>query len=169
MEQWHLIYTKPGKETLVYAQFEHRGLDAYLPTLQFDRGYGRGIRVEPFFPHYLFIHINLAAQEATDLRWMPGVRAIVSFGSEPAVVPDGVIDTLQARLEPLEQKVIKKAEWLFKAGQEVRIVKGPLAGIQAVFHRGLGGGERVEILLNFLQGLNRATMDLDYIEAIPSS
>ena len=98
MLHWYLIFTKPHKETLVVRQLEDRGFEVFFPTLQFERGYNRGIRLEPYFPHYLFARIDLQSGRTGDLRWLAGVRTIVHFGGGPAIVPDAVVETLRQSL-----------------------------------------------------------------------
>lgn len=160
MEQWYVIYTKPHKEPLVNGQLADRGLEVFFPTLQFDRGYNRGIRLEPFFPHYLFVKADLMAEEARDLRYLPGVRTVVHFAGRPAVVPDEVLTLLRERLEPYEAKVLRRSEWLFKPGQPVVVAEGPFAGFEAIFQRGLNGSERAQILLKLIGSWSRAEISV---------
>lgn len=159
MENWYVIYTKPHKEQLVNRQLEDRGVEVFFPTLQFNRSYNRGIRLEPFFPHYLFLKIDLMADPAGDLRWLTGVRTLVQFENRPAVVPDEIIDLLRQRLQPYEAKVLRRSEWLFKPGQRVIVTNGPLAGFEAIFQKGLNGSERAQILLKLLGSWSRAELD----------
>lgn len=147
MEHWHAIYTRPHSEIIVNQQLEDRGFEVYFPVLQFDRGYGRGIRIEPFFPHYLFFKVDLSSSSAYGLRWMPGVRSFVETDNVPIIVPDAVIETLQVRLNATTKGLIRKSEWLFRPGQIVQIKDGPFKGFDAVFEKGLSGDERVQILL----------------------
>ena len=155
MPHWYLIFTKPHKETMVVRQLEDRHHDVFFPTLQFERGYNRGIRVEPYFPHYVFARLDLESNHAGDLRWLAGVRTMVHFGNGPAIVPDAVIELLRQRLQPYEHKVLRKSEWLFKPGQRVLITNGPFAGLEAVFQKGLKGSERVHVLLQILGSWTR--------------
>lgn len=166
MKLWYLIYTKPHKEPLVNRQLEDRGLDVYFPTLQFDRGYNRGIRLEPFFPHYLFAHIDMMADWIGDLRWLVGVRTIVHFEGRPSIVPESVIDALRQRLDPYDNKVLRRGEWLFKPGQRVIITNGPFTGIEAIFQQGLKGAERVQILLEILGSWTRTEISSYHIKPI---
>ena len=156
MKYWYLIYTKPHKELLVNQQLADRDLEVFFPTLQVDRGYNRGARLEPFFPHYLFAHLDLMADWVGDLRWLIGVRTLVHMEGRPTIVPEPVIDALRQRLQPYEDKVLRRGEWLFKPGQRVVITKGPLAGLEAIFHQGLQGAERGQILLEMLGSWTRA-------------
>ncbi len=160
MQHWYVMYTKPHKETLVNRQLEDRGVDTFFPYLQFERGYGRGIRVEPFFPNYLFFRADLEAPAVHALRWLPGVRSIVYIDQMPAMVPDPVIEALQARLKPLTKRVLHKSEWLFEPGQPVQIVSGPFEGMEAIFQRGLSGQERAQVLIQCVGRWARAELDM---------
>ena len=163
MQQWHAFYTQPNREVLVNRQLEARGLEVYFPVLQFDRGYRRGIRLEPFFPHYLFVKVDLMAPEAYGLRWLPGVRSIVETDNEPIVVPDSVIYSLQQRLDSTTKRVIRKSEWSFQPGQKVLITQGAFKGFEAVFQKGLSGDERVQILLNCMGSSVRFNVNVEHL------
>ena len=117
MPNWYVMYTKPNREPLVNRQLEDRGIVTYFPHVQIDRGYGRGIRVEPYFPHYLFFQADLVSGEANGLQWLPGMRAIVTFGNQPATIPDSAIETLRRHLKPYSESVLQKNNLLFKPGQ----------------------------------------------------
>jgi transcriptional antiterminator RfaH len=164
MDAWYVMYTNPKKEAFVNGQFLDRGLETFFPYLQFDRGYGRGIRIEPFFPNYVFFYTDLHSRRAYDLSYMPGVRGIVRFDSMPAVVPEGLLASLRQRLEPYEQRVLKKTEWLFKPGDKVLITSGPFEGLEAVFEHGRSGQERAQILLKMLGSVTRAEIDVRHLK-----
>jgi len=168
MLYWHAIYTQPRREVLVNRQLENRDLEVYFPVLQFDRGHGRGIRLEPFFPHYLFVKADLMAASAYGLRWLPGVRTIVETDNQPVIIPDSVIATLQQRLESATKRVMRKHEWLFQPGQKVLITNGPFKGFEAVFQSGLNGDQRVQILLNCLSSALRLQVDAQHLMLPPS-
>ncbi|RME59454.1 MAG: hypothetical protein D6790_10665 [Caldilineae bacterium] len=163
MDAWHLLYVKPHKEPQVNRLLQDRGVETFFPIVQIERGYGRGIRIEPFFPHYLFFRADLETPEGAAVRWQPGVRTIVHFGGRPAVVPDEVIAHLQARFVPLQEQVLHPAEWIYKPGQRVEIKAGPFAGLEAIFHRAVKGKDRAVILLNCLGAWNRAEVPLQHI------
>ena len=167
MQHWHLIYTKPNKESLVNCQLEQRDLEVYFPTLQFVRGFNRGIGLEPFFPHYLFVRVDLASSEANGIRWLAGVRTIVEMDHQPVIVPEAVIQDLRQRLDPITNRVLRKSEWLFQPGQKVLITGGPLKGFTAVFQKGLSGEQRVQVLLEFLGSSIRTNVNVEHL-AMPS-
>ncbi len=166
MLRWHLIYTKPHKEALVSQQLEERGLDVFFPVLHVDRGYNRGVRAEPFFPHYLFVRVDLQSEQATGLRWLVGVRSLVYFDGQPAVVPDVIVAALQERLSPYTDKVVPRHEIRFTPGQKVLIRRGPFQGFEAIFQKGLRGSQRVQVLLNLLGQWTRAQVHVDALEPV---
>lgn len=160
---WHLLYTKPRKEHQVNRLLLERDIETFFPIVQLERGYGRGIRAEPFFPHYLFFRADLTSADASGLQWLAGVRSIVHFGGRPAVVPDEAIEQLRARIEPYDEQVIHPGEWRFQPGQTVEVVKGPFAGLEGLFQKGLSGKERVQVLLHVLGSWNRVELGTDEI------
>lgn len=166
MQHWYTLYTKPHREPLVLRQLETRGLDAFFPCIRLERGHRRGVRMEPFFPHYLFVHTDLTAPEAAAIPWLIGMRNIVRVGEQPAIVPDQVIERLRAKLDPYQDKVLKRAEWIFKPGQQVEITSGPFAGFDAVFQQGLSGGRRVQILLNLMGAWTKTQLSADEVKPI---
>lgn len=166
MQNWYLIFTKPHKEPLVNRQLEDRGLETFFPYLQYERGYGRGIRLEPFFPHYLFVKVDMGAKEANGLTWLAGIRSLVSFEGQPATVPGPVIEMLRARLLPFADKVVDTVELRFRPGDAVTVTSGPFAGLEGIFQRGLSGQQRVQLLLNLLGGWRRVDLYVQQIEPL---
>lgn len=167
MQQWHAIYTQPRREVLVNRQLEDRELEVYFPVLQIDRGYRRGIRLEPFFPHYLFVKVDLTSPQAYGLRWLPGIRSIVETDNQPTIVPESVIQMLKQRLDSATKRVMRKSEWLFQPGQKVVITHGPFKGFEAVFQQGLSGDQRVQILLTCMGPAVRLNVAIDQL-AVPA-
>ncbi|MCC6456228.1 MAG: hypothetical protein IT328_14840 [Caldilineaceae bacterium] len=165
MQEWYVIYTKPNKEPLVNSQLEEKDLEVFFPVLQFDRGYRRGLGIEPFFPSYLFVKVDLSAPKANNIRWLPGVRTIVEIDGQPATVPETIIEGLRQRLEPMTRRVMRKSEWLFQPGQKVSITAGPFKGFEAVFQKGLSGEQRVQVLLEFLGSSIRTNVNVEHLRA----
>lgn len=166
MQHWHIIYTKPNQETLVNRQLQDRNVETYLPYLQFERGYRRGIRLEAFFPHYVFVNIDLDSNQANGVQWLAGMRAIVHFDNQPAIVPAQVIDVMRRRLNPYAEKVLRKTEWLFKSNEPVLVTDGPFQGMDAIFQQGLNGGQRAQILLKLLGTWVRADVDVNQLKPL---
>lgn len=161
--KWHLIYTNPRKESLVAEQLDICGAEVFYPTLKIDRGYNRGVRTEALFPHYLFVRLDLNSPRSPNIRYLPGVRALVHLGGQPVEVPEAVIDHIRQRVQACDSSV-PLADHLYKPGQSVRIRSGPLAGLEAVFQAGIKGTVRAQVLLEVLGSLSRVKLDVAMLE-----
>lgn len=149
MEFWYVFHTKPHKERQVAAQLHQRHYDVFLPLTHFHRSQARVARERPYFPCYLFARIDLAAVGPSAVQWLPGLRQLVHFGGQPAILPDHCILELQRHLSH-----ICAAGGLRPGGLDhgalVRIVSGPFAGYEGLFDRRLNGTERVRVLLDWV-------------------
>jgi transcriptional antiterminator RfaH len=102
---------------------------------------------EPLFPRYLFIRLGLGdtAKSWAPIRSTRGVSRLVKFGVEPAKVDDGLIELLKAK----ESAAIDEPARLFNPGERVRLVSGPFAGIEGIYHMA-EGERRVMVLIELM-------------------
>jgi transcription antitermination factor NusG len=147
---WYALRSKANKEDFLANQLQAGGFDTYYPRLRVSVVNPRARKVRPYFPGYLFVHVDLDKVSLSDLKWMPGGTGIVSYGGEPAVVPDALISTLQRHVEELNASNRPSISGL-KPGDTVILQAGPFAGYEAIFDGRISGQDRVRVLLNFLQ------------------
>jgi transcriptional antiterminator RfaH len=149
MKAWYLIYSKPQQERLARENLERQGYPSYLPLIRNRRRRnGRYLSIiEPMFPRYLFVHLSDETDNWGPIRSTIGVANLVRFGMRAARVPDNLIGMMHARDEEGVQ-ILTAPE--FKAGDQVRIVEGVLAGYEAIF-QARTGKERVVLLLQLAQ------------------
>ncbi|MFQ5813056.1 MAG: transcription termination/antitermination protein NusG [Anaerolineae bacterium] len=162
MKHWYALYTKPHKEYHVSTILESKGFETYLPTIQVRKNRRR--KTKPFFSCYLFIRMD-PADALPGVRWTPGLRRIVCFGQQPAVVRDDVIDTIRHRLERVEASGYP-VEQRFKPGDRVLIKSGPLRDLEAVFDRSLSSSDRAKVLVDVLGRLTACELELDCLEKV---
>jgi transcriptional antiterminator RfaH len=153
----YLIHTKPGQEERACLQLRNQGYDVFLPRHAREkmRGGKRILATTPLFPRYLFIRLNQLTDNWSPIRSTLGVSNMVRFGNRYATVDDDFITALRERIAQQEQT----PEPLYQRGQPVRIVRGPFAGIEAVFAEN-DGDSRVVVLLNFLQQEKQVSMPI---------
>jgi len=146
---WYLVRTKPGKERWVRDQLQPAVAEVFLPMLRAKTPrWGRMTNsVGPLFPCYVFARFDLETRYF-DVKYMAGVRGIVSAGSDPLAVPEAIV--AEIRLRGVDG-IVEIVERPFDSGQRVTIVDGPFRGFEAVFDRYLSGAERVAILLSALE------------------
>ena len=146
---WYLIRTKAGKERWVRDQLQTMFPDVFLPLLKSKAPrWGRMVMsTGPLFPCYVFARFDLQLGYF-DVKYMPGVRGIVSAGNDPLAVPPGIINEIRRRGNG---DVVELLEKPFDSGEKVMIVEGPFRGFEAIFQRYLSGAERVAILLSAIE------------------
>ena len=148
--QWYAIRSKPNKENFLAQQLESSGIDVFFPYIRVTPVNPRSRKIRPYFPNYLFVHVDLEMVQVSTLHWMPGASGIVSFGGEPASVPDFLIVAVQKQVDLLNASSRDLVNDLH-AGDTVTIQDGPFAGYEAIFDTRLSGQDRVRVLLNLLQ------------------
>jgi len=151
MVYWYVMQSKPRKEVLLRERLRVQQIEVYLPSIRVKPVNPRARKEQPFFPGYLFIHVDLEQISVSELRRIPGATGIVCSGGEPATVGDSLIRTLQQKIEDITESNNRWAD-RFKAGDWVVINDGPFANYKAMFDCRLSGQDRVRVLLELLQG-----------------
>lgn len=160
---WYVMRSKPKKEEFLYTQLRARGIETYFPCLQIDSGSRRTKKRKPYFPGYLFIHVDLEKTGDSVLKWMPGAIGIVQFGGESALVPDSVIEQIKRKLE--RSSLADDQFQQFKAGDEVIIHSKLFNNYRAIFDSYISGQKRVQILLKMLNDRQvRVELSIDDVE-----
>ncbi len=147
---WYAVRSKPNKEDFLARQFESYGVKVFYPRLRVTPVNPRSRKSRPYFPGYLFVHADLTVVGSSTLQWMAGAANLVSFGGEPASVPDSLIHAVEKRVEEINASNKTGVDKL-KRGEPVRIQAGPFAGYEAIFDGRISGQERVRVLLRFLE------------------
>src|ERR1700683_4231969 len=142
---WYLVRTKTGKERWVRDQMASVVPEVFLPMLKARAPrWGRmAVSIAPLFPCYVFARFDLERQYF-DVKYMAGVRAIVSAGADPIAVRAAIVSEIRRRGV---DDVIEIPDKPFDTGERVVVVDGPFRGFEAIFQRYLAGAARVAILL----------------------
>jgi transcriptional antiterminator RfaH len=163
---WYAVHTKPHQEWAVAGGLLNRGIETYLPVLRPRRtGPGRRAHPTPFFSGYLFARLDLASIPLSSINWSPGVNRVVSFGGQPAVVQDEVLDWLKRRLAQLRDDDCLRGLPL-KPGDRLRVTRGPLRDMEAIFDQRLSSQDRVRVLVDILGRLTACDVDLVCLKRI---
>jgi transcriptional antiterminator RfaH len=147
---WYALRSKPNKEDFLAKQLEAYDVDVFFPRIHVKPVNPRSRKTRPYFPNYLFVHVDLDVVKLSTLRWVPGASGLVSFDGEPAPVPDLLITALKRQVD-LVNAASRELTSNLKHGDTVVIQDGPFAGHEAIFDLRLSGQDRVRVLLNFLQ------------------
>jgi transcriptional antiterminator RfaH len=126
-----------------------RGYEVFYPRLRVNPVNPRSRKFQPYFPGYLFLKVNIDEAGLSTFQWLPHTTGLVSFGGEPAAVPDNLINAIRDKVEEIAQAGGEVFNALHQ-GDIVRINYGPFEGYEAIFDTRLPGTERVRVLLEFL-------------------
>lgn len=157
--QWYVLRSKPRKENVVWKQVRSSGIEVFYPRLRVNPVNPRSLKYKPYFPGYMFVHIDLDSIGLSAFQWMPHTMGLVAFGGEPAIVPDNLIYAIQRRVEDIEQAGGDIFNGLQK-GDIVKIKYGPFRGYEAIFDACVQGSERVRVLLQLLSD-RKVSVELD--------
>jgi len=156
--QWYAMRSKPRKEDFLWGQLCAREIESFYPRTRVQTVNPRARKVRPYFPGYLFVHVDLERVGLSALLWMPGAAGLVAFDGQPAWVPENLINAIRYRVEEIN---IAGGEVMagLKPGDLVMIEAGPFSGYEAIFNADLPGNERVRVLLKLL-GDRQMPLDL---------
>lgn len=157
---WYALRCKPRKEDVVWQQVRSQGIESFFPRIKVVPVNPRSKKLKPYFPGYLFVEIDLEIVGHSTFQWMPHTLGLVSFGGEPAVVPENLIFAIRSRVEEINKSGGEVFDGL-QSGDVIRIRNGPFAGYEAIFDDRLPGNIRVRVLLELLGSRRQVPLVLD--------
>ena len=98
---WYALRSKPRKEDVVWRQVHVRGYETFFPRLRVNPVNPRARKYKPYFPGYIFVRADLEDVGLSVFKWMPHTLGLVSFGGEPAIVPDNLIPAIRSRIDEI--------------------------------------------------------------------
>lgn len=157
--QWYALRSKPRKEDVVWRQTINQGYEVFYPRLKVKPVNPRSRKLLPYFPGYLFVKVDIDLIGISTFQWMPYTVGLVTFGDEPAIVPESLIYAIKHRVS----EIIAAGGELFDGlnkGDIVYIEDGPFSGYEAIFDARIPGTERVRVLLQFLNDKRQVPVEL---------
>jgi transcription antitermination factor NusG len=163
---WLVLRTKPRQEKIATSHLAERGVEPYCPMFQQPPWHPRAPRGPmPLFPGYLFVLCEVATR-LNAVRFCPGVLQPVSFGDRLAFVEQAVIDALRLREGERGYLLAEEQERGFAAGDNVRVMAGPLTGLEGVFRGYLRGRERARVFMEFLRSRHVVEVESDALALV---
>ncbi len=157
---WHVLWTRSHCEQAVHDHLAAKGFHPFLPKLRrWSRRAGlRHLISTPLFPGYLFLNDALDKPSHVALRKTQGLAAILGERwDRPASVPPEEVDAIR-RVVDSGADVLPHL--YLPEGQRVRIVAGPLSGLQALLVRHRPNKGLVVVSLHLLQRSIAVELDI---------
>jgi len=160
---WLLVRSKPKQESALVLALATRDVAAYCPKVLEPRWHARAPRGPvPLFPSYVFARC-VPKEKYTAVRYCTGAAGIVRFGEELGAVEDEFVASLREREGDRGYLVIAAARRAPVKGSRVRIVQGPLKGIEGLVTHYLPAKDRVRLLLTMVSGVRNVEVDARHI------
>ena len=130
--EWYALQTRPRHEKRVAEELRAREMEEFLPLHHCRNRWKNGVTADvelPLFPCYLFVRVPL--RERVRLLQLPGVVGFAVNSARPTAMAEEDIEALKML------SVICRAEPhpFLKIGDRVRIIAGPLVGMEGILAR----------------------------------
>lgn len=129
---WYALHIRSRHEKRIAERLRSQSMETFLPVHRCRHTWRNGVHAEvdfPLFPCYLFARASI--YDRISLLQMPGVLGFAASSTRPTVIPDEeiavlrtVTDTFKAEPHPY-----------LNNGDSVRIIAGPLAGLEGILTR----------------------------------
>ena len=133
--RWFALWTHSHCEQLVRDQLTAKGFDAFLPTIRdwSRRGGERHLISRPMFPSYLFVRHAIEKLSYIEIMKTNGlVRILGERWDRLAAVADEEINAIR---QLVSSDLSLMPYPYLREGQRVRIVDGPLSGVEGILVR----------------------------------
>jgi transcription antitermination factor NusG len=130
--QWYALQTRSRHEKQVALRIAAQSMETFLPVHRSRHTWKNGVHADvelPLFPCYLFARGDKYDRHAI-LR-LPGVVGFASSSSNPTAIATADMEMLRTASEQLRAE----PHPYLAVGDWVRIVAGPLAGMEGVLAR----------------------------------
>jgi len=134
---WYGLYTRCCHEQRIYDQLLAKSFHAFFPTVEvWSRRRDRRKKIQrPLFPGYVFVNSPMDRYHQIEILSIRGIVRILNNGEgEPVPIPDEQIESVK---QLLESRVPFRYHPYLKEGDRVRIISGPMAGVEGIVVRSL--------------------------------
>jgi transcriptional antiterminator RfaH len=169
MKFWYVVQSQPQKELFLREQLYLRGIETYFPSIRIWPVNPRARKIKAYFPGHLFMRVDQDEVNTASMRWIPGAARLVSFGSEPATVPDELIQTIRNKVNDINARGGEFCD-AFEPGEKTIRREGFFTGFQAIFDARLSDSGRARVFLEVLRDKQlRIELPVSQIELVKRS
>jgi transcription antitermination factor NusG len=160
---WYAVRVRSNFEKTTAEFLEAREHDVFLPVYAARRRWADRVKEVkvPLFPGYVFCRFDAA--RPLPVLMAPGVVHIVSAGTQPVAVDPEELAAVRRMVEGSNPQ-----PWPFpRAGEHVRIIRGPLAGLEGILAE-VKNQWRIVVSVTLLQRSVAAEIDREWVERMPA-
>jgi transcriptional antiterminator RfaH len=126
--KWHAVYTRSRSEKKIAERLREKGIEAYVPLRKVMRQWSdrKKLVLEPLIRSYVFVKIF--PDQYFGVLNTPGAVRYIFFAGKAATIPDRQIEVL--RMITGQDTDAVAIPDTFKPGTLVRVIGGPLRGLE---------------------------------------
>jgi len=165
--RWYAVWTRSRQEKIVAATLETHGVEHYLPLMAEVRNWSdrkQTVNV-PLFSGYLFVRVSPYGESRLQVLKSPGVVGFVGNQSGPLAIPDQQIEDIRIVLAAKSKCSVMP---LLNEGDRVRVMRGPLLGIEGRLAPG-NSPSRLVISIEMIRQSLAVSVSRSDVELIDSS
>ncbi len=160
---WLVVHAKPKQEAALVEALHGRGIVGYCPRVVEPRLHARAPHVPmPLFPSYVFARCA-PVEKYQAVRYCHGAAGIVRFGERLGAVAEEFIALLREREGERGYLLFSETRRAPAAGARVRIVQGPLQGVEGIVTHYLPARDRVRLLLTMVGGIRNVEVEAGHV------
>ncbi len=162
--KWYALYTRSRFEKKAAERLTEQGIEAYVPLQRVMRQWSdrRKWVLEPAIRSYVFVRVKQS--QYRKVLEVPGAVRYVYFEGRPAVIRDEEIETLKRVIDSrLEVECLPDQ---LPPGSRVRVVEGPLTGIEGELVQYLGK-RKVAIRVEAIRQVVMVTVPEQLLRPVP--
>lgn len=163
---WYAVYTRSRHEQVASYRLSEKSIETFLPMMErWSKRRDRRKRIcVPLFPGYLFVKALLDNHTWVEILKTDGVVHLLSMNRIPQPVPEKQILDLKAMTGT--DQVVDLYPYL-REGDRVRVVNGPLAGVEGFLVREKPNQNRLVVSVDLL--MQSVSVELDVWDVEPIS
>jgi transcription antitermination factor NusG len=158
------VWLRSNYEHAVNRQLSAKGFQPFLPEVHaWSRRVGARHTIRtPMFPGYLFVRATLDKHRYVDLLKVQGVVRVLEDGwTRLTPVPDAEIDAIQ---QIADSGVVVFPCAHLRGGERVRVLDGPLTGVEGMFVQDKRSKGRLVVSVEMLGRSIAVEMDASAVE-----
>jgi transcription termination/antitermination protein NusG len=158
LSKWYALRVRPNWEKVVGRSLRGKGYEEFVPVYcsrMRVAGTWRDVEL-PLFQGYVFCQLDV--QRRLPVLQTPGVQQIVGFGGTPMAIEEREIESVR---RIVTSNSLFRPFPFYCVGQEVRVVRGPLAGVEGVVIHSKKPSFVVSVTL--LQRSVEVELDVDWV------
>ena len=163
---WYAVYTRSRHEQVVSDRLSEKAINNFLPMMErWSRRSDRRKKIRvPLFPGYLFVKALLDNETWVEILKTDGVVHLLSMNKTPQSIPEKQVLDLKSLTGA--DHVIDLYPYL-RVGDRVRVVNGPLTGVEGFLVREKPSQNRLVVSVDLL--MQSVSVELDVWDVEPIS